>query len=75
MLTERDRQELARADRKTKQYALTLDQVDWAYSKWCQGYSVAEIAKALHVCDRTIWREFKDQGLKKVRKPLVYDGK
>ena len=74
MLTEKDLQEIAKADCLTRPHVLTDNQVAWAYSKWCQGYTIPEIAKALHVCDRTIWREFKDRALRKVRKPLVYDG-
>jgi hypothetical protein len=75
MLTEKDRREIAETEFKTKPRVLSSEQVAWAYSKWCLGYTVAEIAKALYVCDRTLWREFKARGLEKRRPPLVYDGK
>lgn len=29
---------------------LTRKEKSWAYSKWCEGRTIYEIAEALHVC-------------------------
>lgn len=36
--------------------ALSDDQIQWAYRKWCEGYTKDKIAKALFVCERTLYR-------------------
>lgn len=51
--------------------ALTPEQVEWAYEKWCAGYRLQEIAAALYVHTSTISAYLK--GRKPVRPPLVYD--
>ena len=59
---------------KRKYRALTHDQVEWAYEKWCLGYTLAQIAEALEVSSRTISREFEKLGRPRVRPKLVYGG-
>lgn len=51
--------------------ALTPEQVEWAYEKWCAWYRLQEIAAALYVSTSTIGSYLK--GRKPVRPPLVYD--
>lgn len=51
--------------------ALTPEQVEWAYEKWCAGYRLQEIGAALYVSTSTIGSYLK--GRKPVRPPLVYD--
>lgn len=50
---------------------LTAEQIDWAYHKWCAGYSKSEIADALFVNYQTIYRALRDR--KRVRPRLVYN--
>ena len=52
--------------------ALTQEQMDWAYKKWCDGYTCIQIADALYVSEKTVRRAFK--GKKRIRTILVYDG-
>lgn len=47
---------------------LSQAQIDWAYDKWCSGYSLKEIASALFVSESTISRAL--AGRKKVLMPL-----
>ena len=35
---------------------LNLKEIEWAYEKWCLGYTKFEIAEALHVGERTVAR-------------------
>jgi len=37
---------------KRKYRALTPAQIEWAYEKWCLGYTLAQIAEALEVSSR-----------------------
>lgn len=53
------------------QYLLTPKQVEWAYEKWCQGYTHVEIAEAMSVSYKTISRALK--GKVKVKPILEYD--
>lgn len=32
--------------------ALDKEQVRWAYTKWCEGYTLLQIAEALNVCKK-----------------------
>lgn len=53
--------------------ALTEKQVAWAYKKWCEGYSLYEIGRALYVHHNTVSYTLRAKGLKKPPKPpLVY---
>lgn len=36
--------------------ALNPEQIEWAYQKWCEGYTQHQIADALFVDERTIRR-------------------
>lgn len=49
---------------------LTDKQIEWAYRKWCEGYTQTEIAKALYVCTSTICRCI--AGRDRVREELKY---
>lgn len=35
---------------------LTHKQKEWAYARWCEGYTLLDIAMALDVCEKTIRR-------------------
>lgn len=41
---------------KPSKCALSIKQKQWAYTKWCEGYTHKQIAEALNVCERTIQR-------------------
>ena len=32
--------------------ALTHKEIEWAYQKWCEGYTQQQIADALFVCEK-----------------------
>lgn len=32
--------------------ALTSKEIEWAYQKWCEGYTQQQIADALFVCEK-----------------------
>lgn len=51
--------------------ALNKKQIEWAYEKWCQGYTMLEIADALYVNERTVGRALK--GKQKIRPILTYE--
>lgn len=51
--------------------ALSDEQIEWAWKKYCEGYTRQQIADALYVCRRTLDRYFK--GKKRVRPKLVYE--
>lgn len=46
---------------------------EWAYIKWCEGYTQEQIANALYVSVHTITRAFK--GKPKIRPALKYEPK
>lgn len=50
---------------------LTKKEIEWAYEKWCQGYTMLEIADALYVNERTVGRALK--GKQKIRPILTYE--
>lgn len=52
--------------------SLTPNQKQWAYSKWCLGYTQIQIADALNVCEKTIQRALK--GKPRIRPILKYKG-
>ena len=35
---------------------LSHKQKEWAYARWCEGYTYYQIADALNVCTKTIMR-------------------
>ena len=39
---------------------LTKSQIEWAWERWNEGYRQEDIAKALDVCARTIFRRFSE---------------
>lgn len=51
-------------------FFLTKKQVEWAYDKWCLGYTQMQIADALNVCEKTIQRALK--GKPRIRPILQY---
>ena len=55
----------------TKQI-LNRKEIEWAYSKWCEGYTQSQIAEALNVCSKTIQRAI--GSMERIRPVLVYDG-
>lgn len=50
---------------------LTKKQIEWAYKKWCEGYTQGEISEALYVSQNTVYRALK--GKSRVRPKLVYN--
>lgn len=50
--------------------ALDKEQVRWAYTKWCEGYTLLQIADALNVCEKTIRRAI--NGKPRIRPILHY---
>lgn len=54
-----------------RKFSLTKRQVEWAYDKWCLGYTQMQIADALNVCEKTIKRALK--GKPRIRPILQYD--
>jgi len=67
-------EEMIEREDKRRRHALTLAQVEWAYEKWCLGYTLAQIAEALHVSSRTVSRAFELLGKPRVRPKLIYGG-
>lgn len=49
---------------------LSHRQKEWAYTKWCEGYTYYQIAEALNVCTKTIQRAIGDRP--RIRAVLVY---
>ena len=56
---------------ETSRSALSTKQKEWAYEKWCQGYTQRQIADALFVCEKTIRRALKNKP--KTRPILKYE--
>ena len=50
--------------------SLSHKQKEWAYEKWCEGRTQAEIADALNVCTKTINRALR--GRPRIKPILVY---
>lgn len=50
---------------------LSHKQIAWAYAKWCEGYTQAQIGDALHVSYKTINRAL--NGKTRIRPILEYD--
>ena len=50
---------------------LTAIELQWAYEKWCNGYSQQEIAVSLHVSLSKLKRIFKKHKFKKKKLPLI----
>jgi DNA-binding XRE family transcriptional regulator len=53
--------------------ALTHKQIEWAYTKWCEGYTLQQIADALYVCEVTVRRAI--NGRPRIRPILKYEEK
>lgn len=51
---------------------LTKHEEEWAYQKWCEGYTQQQIADALYVCEKTVRRSLKNKP--RIRPILIYDG-
>ena len=66
--------EMTEYEDKRRRHVLTPAQVEWAYEKWCLGYTLAQIAEALHVSSRTVSREFELLCRPRVRPKLIYGG-
>ena len=49
---------------------LTKKQKDWAYDRWCEGYTMYDIAAALDVCYKTVQRAI--NGRPRIRPILIY---
>jgi len=54
---------------KQKSY-LTIAQKEWAYTKWCEGYTLMQVADAFGVCEKTIRRAI--HGRPRIRPILKY---
>ena len=50
--------------------ALSNKQKEWAYAKWCEGYTHYQIADALNVCTKTVKRAIGSRP--RIRPILVY---
>lgn len=50
---------------------LTTVELQWAYEKWCSGYSQLEIAYTLHISLSKLKRIFKKHKFKKEKPPLI----
>lgn len=51
--------------------ALIAKQKAWAYEKYCEGYTMDQIADALYVCSKTVQRALR--GKLRIRPILKYD--
>lgn len=49
---------------------LSHAQKEWAYAKWCEGYTLEQIADALYVCTKTVRRAIR--GRPRIRPILKY---
>jgi DNA-directed RNA polymerase specialized sigma24 family protein len=49
---------------------LSFKQKEWAYARWCEGYTLLDIAMALDVCSKTIQRAI--NGRPRIRPILTY---
>lgn len=52
-------------------FALDRSQIEWAYEKWCIGYTQLQIAEALYVCEMTVRRALKSKP--RIRPILKYE--
>ena len=57
-------------DKKVDRSVLSQKQKSWAYEKWCEGYTLMQIADALDVCEKTIRRAI--HGRPRIRPILIY---
>ena len=51
--------------------ALAPKEIEWAYQKWCEGYTQQQIADALFVCEKTIRRAINERP--RIRPILKYE--
>ena len=63
--------------KRGKKPLLSEDETQWAYEKWCEGYTQQQIADALFVCRQTINGALRGQKKPKpcTKPKLVYTGK
>ena len=54
-----------------KNNILTNRQREWAYTKWCEGYTLYQIADALNVCTKTVSRAIGSR--ERIRPVLRYE--
>jgi transcriptional regulator with XRE-family HTH domain len=52
---------------------LTDKQIEWAYTRWCEGYTLEQIGVALCVCSKTVRRAI--NGRPRIRPILKYEEK
>lgn len=52
---------------------LSHKESEWAYTKWCEGYTRLQIAMALGVCEKTVQRAL--NGRPRIRPVLIYEDK
>lgn len=52
---------------------LNHKQKEWAYARWCEGYTRLQIAMALGVCEKTVQRAL--SGRPRIRPVLIYEDK
>ena len=44
---------------------------EWAYEKWCEGYTIVEVAAAMNVSSKTVTRAI--HGRPRIKPVLVYE--
>lgn len=59
-------------NRKRGECLLSAQKKEWAYTKWCEGYTQSQIGEALHVSHKTIARAV--HGRPRIRPILIYPG-
>lgn len=55
---------------ETARSVISNIQKEWAYARWCEGYTQFQIAEALHVSHKTIQRAL--SGKPRIRPVLEY---
>lgn len=53
-------------------FALSREEKEWTYKKWCEGYTQNQIADALFVSEKTIRRAI--NGRPRIRPVLKFNG-
>lgn len=59
-------------NRKRGECLLSAQEKEWAYTKWCEGYTQFQIGEALHCSHKTIARAV--HGRPRIRPILIYPG-
>ena len=60
--------EMTNKKQRNRKGLLTPEQVEWAYSRWCAGYSLQDIADVLFISPSAIYKAF--NGRRRKRPPL-----